>query len=149
MARAQVADMEEENETAQLSKALELSRQEVDDDMILHSCAEVQVLLAQYDRREVLVPGKGDCQFEAIGYALGESQEKVRLDVAEELRRHKDHYVGIVEGNGSPGERYAAYLQRMERGGQDGLGDHVTLQAASNRFSMGPRPCFIDVANNF
>ena len=44
----------------------------------LGSCAENQVLHDQNGRRDVLAPGKG------------EPQEQVRLEVLEELRRHKD-----------------------------------------------------------
>ncbi|CAJ1964629.1 unnamed protein product [Sphenostylis stenocarpa] len=78
---------------------------------------------------ELQMEGDGNCQFRALADQLfrkPDYHKHVRRQVIKQLKHHKTLYEGYV-----PME-YKSYLKKMKKSGE--WGDHVTLQAAADRF---------------
>lgn len=86
--------------------------------------------LAAYGLAELQVEGDGNCQFRALADQLFRSpnyHRHVRKEVVKQLQHFQELYEGYVP------MCYKAYLKDMKRSGE--WGDHVTLQAAADRFT--------------
>ncbi|WOG98364.1 hypothetical protein DCAR_0417705 [Daucus carota subsp. sativus] len=86
--------------------------------------------LAAYDLAELQMEGDGNCQFRALADQLFHNPEyhkHVRKQVVKQLKHHRKLYEGYIP------MKYRSYLKTMKRLGE--WGDHVTLQAAADRFS--------------
>ncbi|XP_009757675.1 OVARIAN TUMOR DOMAIN-containing deubiquitinating enzyme 11 [Nicotiana tabacum] len=87
--------------------------------------------LATYGLAEMQIEGDGNCQFRALSdqlYHNPEYHKHVRKEVVKQLKRFRKLYEGYVP------MRYKSYLRKMKRLGE--WGDHVTLQAAADRFGV-------------
>ncbi|XP_057429955.1 OVARIAN TUMOR DOMAIN-containing deubiquitinating enzyme 11 [Lotus japonicus] len=85
--------------------------------------------LVTYGLTELQMEGDGNCQFRALADQLfgnPEYHKHVRRQVIKQLKHHKKLYESYV-----PME-YKSYLKKMKKSGE--WGDHVTLQAAADRF---------------
>ncbi|KAG6417010.1 hypothetical protein SASPL_124451 [Salvia splendens] len=88
--------------------------------------------LATYSLAEMQIEGDGNCQFRALADQLYQNPDYhkfVRKQVIKQacrLKRHKRLYESYVP------MRYKHYVRKMKRLGE--WGDHVTLQAAADRF---------------
>lgn len=85
--------------------------------------------LATYDLAELQIEGDGNCQFRALADQLFQNAEYhkyVRRQVFKQLKHFRKLYEGYVP------MKYKSYLKKMKRLGE--WGDHVTLQAAADRF---------------
>ncbi|KAK4484332.1 hypothetical protein RD792_006909, partial [Penstemon davidsonii] len=85
--------------------------------------------LATYGLAELQIEGDGNCQFRALADQLLQNPDYhkyVRKEVVKQLKRHKNLYESYVP------MKYGSYVKKMKRLGE--WGDHVTLQAASDRF---------------
>ncbi|KAK7393818.1 hypothetical protein VNO78_22382 [Psophocarpus tetragonolobus] len=85
--------------------------------------------LVTYGLAELHMEGDGNCQFRALADQLfgnSDYHKHVRRQVIKQLKHHKKLYEGYV-----PME-YKSYLKKMKKSGE--WGDHVTLQAAADRF---------------
>ncbi|KAG4958226.1 hypothetical protein JHK82_034960 [Glycine max] len=85
--------------------------------------------LVTYGLAELQMEGDGNCQFRALADQLfgnPDYHKHVRRQVIKQLKHHKKLYEGYV-----PME-YKSYLKKMKKSGE--WGDHVTLQAAADRF---------------
>ncbi|XP_073125165.1 OVARIAN TUMOR DOMAIN-containing deubiquitinating enzyme 11 [Henckelia pumila] len=85
--------------------------------------------LATYGLAEMQIEGDGNCQFRAIADQLLRNpkyHKYVRKEVVKQLKHHKKLYESYVP------MKYKSYIKSMKRSG--GWGDHVTLQAAADRF---------------
>ncbi|TYK28334.1 OTU domain-containing protein [Cucumis melo var. makuwa] len=83
--------------------------------------------LSVYGLHEVKVSGDGNCQFRALSdqlYRSPEYHKHVRKDV---LKDHRSLYEGYVP------MKYSRYYKKMAKSGE--WGDHVTLQAAADKFA--------------
>ncbi|KAK9156305.1 hypothetical protein Sjap_003785 [Stephania japonica] len=92
--------------------------------------------LATYDLAELQIEGDGNCQFRALADQLlrnPEHHKHVRKQVVKQLKHHSKLYEGYVP------MKYKTYLKKMKRSGE--WGDHVTLQAAADRF--GAKICLL------
>ncbi|XP_054792443.1 OVARIAN TUMOR DOMAIN-containing deubiquitinating enzyme 11 [Prosopis cineraria] len=92
--------------------------------------------LAAYDLAELQIEGDGNCQFRALADQLfrnSEYHKHVRRQVIKQLKHFRKQYEGYV-----PME-YKSYLKKMKKSGE--WGDHVTLQAAADRF--GAKICLV------
>lgn len=92
--------------------------------------------LATYSLAELQIEGDGNCQFRALADQLFHNPDyhkHVRKKVYKQLKHHKRLYEGYVPMN------YRSYLKKMKRLGE--WGDHVTLQAAADRF--GAKICLV------
>ncbi|KAJ8467215.1 hypothetical protein OPV22_029767 [Ensete ventricosum] len=92
--------------------------------------------LAMYGLAELQVEGDGNCQFRAVADQLFHNPEyhrHVRKAVVKQLKQFKNYYESYV-----PME-YKTYLKNMKRSGE--WGDHLTLQAAADRF--GAKICLL------
>lgn len=86
--------------------------------------------LQVYGLYEVRVSGDGNCQFRAVSdqlYRSPEYHKHVRKEVAKQLKEHQSLYEGYVP------MKYKHYYKKMKKSGE--WGDHVTLQAAADRFA--------------
>jgi len=86
--------------------------------------------LGTYGLAEYQIEGDGNCQFRALAdqiFRNPDYHKHVRKAVVKQLKEFRKHYEGYV-----PME-YKVYLKKMKRSGE--WGDHVTLQAAADRFS--------------
>ncbi|KAL8143608.1 hypothetical protein V2J09_016640 [Rumex salicifolius] len=92
--------------------------------------------LQVYGLCEVRVSGDGNCQFRALSDQMFRSPEyhkHVRKDIVKQLKEHRPFYEGYV-----PME-YKKYYKKIAKSGE--WGDHVTLQAAADRF--GAKICLL------
>ncbi|CAM8901231.1 unnamed protein product [Rhodiola kirilowii] len=85
--------------------------------------------LTTYGLVELQIEGDGNCQFRALAdqlYRNSEYHKHVRKAVIKQLKHYKHFYESYVP------EKYRRYLRRMKKLGE--WGDHLTLQAAADRF---------------
>ncbi|KAJ4975710.1 hypothetical protein NE237_000816 [Protea cynaroides] len=85
--------------------------------------------LTTYGLQELQIEGDGNCQFRALADQLFRNPDyhkHVRKQVVRQLKSFKKLYEGYVP------MKYKQYLKKMKRSGE--WGDHVTLQAAADRF---------------
>lgn len=83
-----------------------------------------------YGLYEVQVSGDGNCQFRAISdqmYNSPEYHQHVRKEIVKQLKDCRSFYEGYVPMN------YKQYYKKMAKSGE--WGDHVTLQAAADKFA--------------
>ncbi|OMO99259.1 Ovarian tumor, otubain [Corchorus olitorius] len=83
-----------------------------------------------YGLFEVKVSGDGNCQFRALSdqmYRSPEYHKHVRKEIVKQLKDHRNLYEGYVP------MKYKRYCKKMAKSGE--WGDHVTLQAASDKFA--------------
>ncbi|ONK58671.1 uncharacterized protein A4U43_C09F15470 [Asparagus officinalis] len=92
--------------------------------------------LNAYGLFEVKVSGDGNCQFRAISdqlYRSPEHHKHVRKEVVKQLKESRSLYEGYVP------MKYKSYCKKMRKSGE--WGDHVTLQAAADKF--GAKICLL------
>lgn len=92
--------------------------------------------LSTYGLAELQIAGDGNCQFRALADQLFQRPDyhkNVRKQIVKQLKHQKKLYEGYVPMN------YKSYLKKMRRLGE--WGDHVTLQAAADRF--GAKICLL------
>ncbi|XP_023536030.1 OTU domain-containing protein DDB_G0284757 [Cucurbita pepo subsp. pepo] len=85
--------------------------------------------LATYGLAELQMEGDGNCQFRALADQLFRNPDyhkHVRKAVIKQLKKFRKLYEGYVP------MKYKSYLKKMKKSGE--WGDHVTLQAAADRF---------------
>ncbi|KAG7037516.1 OTU domain-containing protein-like protein, partial [Cucurbita argyrosperma subsp. argyrosperma] len=85
--------------------------------------------LVTYGLAELQMEGDGNCQFRALADQLFRNPEyhkHVRKAVIKQLKKFRKLYEGYVP------MKYKIYLKKMKKSGE--WGDHVTLQAAADRF---------------
>ncbi|KAL6143024.1 hypothetical protein ACLB2K_053723 [Fragaria x ananassa] len=78
---------------------------------------------------EVKVSGDGNCQFRALSdqmYKSPDYHKHVRKEIVKQLKDYRSQYEGYVP------MRYKHYRKKMAKSGE--WGDHVTLQAAADKF---------------
>lgn len=83
-----------------------------------------------YGLCEVKVSGDGNCQFRALSeqmYKSPEYHKHVRKEIVKQLKDHRSLYEGYVP------MKYKQYYKKMAKSGE--WGDHVTLQAAADKFA--------------
>ncbi|GAB2278320.1 OVARIAN TUMOR DOMAIN-containing deubiquitinating enzyme 12 [Dionaea muscipula] len=83
-----------------------------------------------YGLYEVKVSGDGNCQFRALSdqiYRSPEHHKHVRKQVVKQLKDNRSLYEGYVP------MKYKSYYKKMAKSGE--WGDHVTLQAAADKFA--------------
>ncbi|KAL7614581.1 OVARIAN TUMOR DOMAIN-containing deubiquitinating enzyme 12 [Lactuca sativa] len=83
-----------------------------------------------YGLYEVRVSGDGNCQFRAVSdqlYRSPEYHKHVRKEVVKQLKECRALYEGYVP------MKYKKYCKKISKTGE--WGDHVTLQAAADRFA--------------
>lgn len=86
--------------------------------------------LSVYGLYEVRVSGDGNCQFRALSdqiYRSPEYHKHVRKEIVKQLKDNGAAYEGYVP------MRFKQYYKKMAKSGE--WGDHVTLQAAADKFS--------------
>ncbi|KAM7526193.1 hypothetical protein LguiA_016095 [Lonicera macranthoides] len=91
----------------------------------------LQDRLKLYNLVECKVQGDGNCQFRALSdqfYRTTEHHKFVRRQVVNQLKSHPELYEGYVP------MAYGEYLKKMSKSGE--WGDHVTLQAAADSYSI-------------
>ncbi|ONI20108.1 hypothetical protein PRUPE_3G315400 [Prunus persica] len=82
-----------------------------------------------YGLYEVKVSGDGNCQFRALSdqmYKSPEYHKHVRKEIVKQLKDYHSLYEGYVP------MKYKRYYKKMAKSGE--WGDHVTLQAAADKF---------------
>eukprot|EP01018_Ginkgo_biloba_P017940 Gb_24833 [translate_table: standard] len=92
--------------------------------------------LDMYGLTELKVSGDGNCQFRALSdqiYNSPEYHKHVRKEVVKQLKKFRSTYEGYVP------MKYKHYYKKMAKSGE--WGDHVTLQAAADRF--GAKICLL------
>uniref|UniRef100_A0ACD5Z863 Uncharacterized protein n=2 Tax=Avena sativa TaxID=4498 RepID=A0ACD5Z863_AVESA len=92
--------------------------------------------LGTYGLAEYQIEGDGNCQFRALAdqiFRNPDYHKHVRKAVVKQLKEFRKHYEGYVPLD------YKVYLKKMKRSGE--WGDHVTLQAAADRF--GAKICLL------
>ncbi|KAG6490610.1 hypothetical protein ZIOFF_051917 [Zingiber officinale] len=85
--------------------------------------------LNAYGLYEVKVSGDGNCQFRALSdqlYRSAEYHKHVRKEIVKQLKEFRSYYEGYVP------MKYKRYYKKMAKFGE--WGDHVTLQAAADKF---------------
>ncbi|KAF3976209.1 hypothetical protein ACB098_11G063700 [Castanea mollissima] len=85
--------------------------------------------LVTYGLAELQMEGDGNCQFRALADQLFRSPDyhkHVRKQIIKQLKHFRKFYEGYVP------EKYRSYVKKMKKSGE--WGDHVTLQAAADRF---------------
>ncbi|KAK9668654.1 hypothetical protein RND81_13G075600 [Saponaria officinalis] len=85
--------------------------------------------LSTYGLAELQIEGDGNCQFRALADQLFHNPDyhrHVRKQVVKQLKNFSKLYEGYVP------MKFGDYLKKMKRTGE--WGDHVTLQAAADRF---------------
>ncbi|GAV84017.1 OTU domain-containing protein [Cephalotus follicularis] len=83
-----------------------------------------------YGLCEVKVSGDGNCQFRALSeqmYKSPEYHKHVRKDIVKQLKDNRSLYESYVP------MKYKRYYRKMRKSGE--WGDHVTLQAAADKFA--------------
>ncbi|KAK3013726.1 hypothetical protein RJ639_008434 [Escallonia herrerae] len=100
-----------------------------------------------YGLYEVKVSGDGNCQFRALSdqiYRSPEYHKHVRKEVVKQLKDSRPLYEGYVP------MKYKHYYKKMAKSGE--WGDHVTLQAAADKFvakicllTSFRETCFIEI----
>ncbi|KAF9587440.1 hypothetical protein IFM89_002621 [Coptis chinensis] len=101
---------------------------DVDDATLDHE--RLSERLTTYGLAELQIEGDGNCQFRALADQLFRNPDyhkHVRKQVVKQLKHCKHLYESYVPMD------YKSYLKKMKRSGE--WGDHVTLQAAADRFS--------------
>jgi len=103
--------------------------------------------LQVYGLFEVRVSGDGNCQFRALSDQMFRSPDHhkfVRKEVIKQLKEYKSFYEGYVP------MKYKRYYKKMAKSGE--WGDHLTLQAAADRFAAKiclltsfRETCFIEI----
>ncbi|KAJ8627675.1 hypothetical protein MRB53_020982 [Persea americana] len=103
--------------------------------------------LITYGLAEMQVEGDGNCQFRALADQLFRNPEyhkHVRKEVVKQLKNFQKSYESYVP------MKYKTYLKKMKRSGE--WGDHLTLQAAADRFvakicllTSFRETCFIEI----
>ncbi|KAJ0111125.1 hypothetical protein Patl1_02496 [Pistacia atlantica] len=86
--------------------------------------------LQVYGLCEVKVSGDGNCQFRALSeqmYKSPEYHKHVRKEIVKQLKEYRSLYEGYIP------MKYKRYYKKMEKTGE--WGDHVTLQAAADKFA--------------
>ncbi|CAN6270346.1 unnamed protein product [Urochloa humidicola] len=86
--------------------------------------------LNAYGLFEVRVAGDGNCQFRALSdqlYRSPDYHKHVRKEIVKQLKEHNSLYEGYVP------MKYKHYCKKMKKSGE--WGDHVTLQAAADKFA--------------
>ncbi|XP_061372384.1 OVARIAN TUMOR DOMAIN-containing deubiquitinating enzyme 12-like [Gastrolobium bilobum] len=86
--------------------------------------------LTIYGLCEVRIAGDGNCQFRALSDQLFRSPEHhkhVRKEIVKQLKDHRSLYECYVP------MKYKQYYKKMAKSGE--WGDHVTLQAAADKFA--------------
>ncbi|KAI3520622.1 hypothetical protein L1887_10072 [Cichorium endivia] len=86
--------------------------------------------LHAYGLYEVRVSGDGNCQFRAVSdqlYRSPEYHKHVRKEVVKQLKDNRALYEGYVP------MKYKKYCKKISKSGE--WGDHVTLQAAADKFA--------------
>ncbi|XP_022137760.1 OTU domain-containing protein DDB_G0284757 [Momordica charantia] len=86
--------------------------------------------LVTYGLAELQMEGDGNCQFRALADQLFRNPDyhkHVRRAVIKQLKKFRKIYEGYVP------MKYKSYLKKMKKSGE--WGDHVTLQAAADRFA--------------
>ncbi|GAB4848597.1 OVARIAN TUMOR DOMAIN-containing deubiquitinating enzyme 12 [Ancistrocladus abbreviatus] len=86
--------------------------------------------LQAYGLCEVKVSGDGNCQFRALSdqiYRSPEYHKHVRREVVKQLKNNRSLYEGYIP------MKYKHYYKKMAKSGE--WGDHVTLQAAADKFA--------------
>ncbi|EMS63422.1 hypothetical protein TRIUR3_29562 [Triticum urartu] len=86
--------------------------------------------LNAYGLFEVRVSGDGNCQFRALSdqlYRSPEYHKHVRKEIVKQLKACNSLYEGHVP------MKYKHYCKKMKKSGE--WGDHVTLQAAADKFA--------------
>ncbi|KAJ4832740.1 OVARIAN TUMOR DOMAIN-containing deubiquitinating enzyme 12 [Turnera subulata] len=86
--------------------------------------------LQVYGLYEVKVSGDGNCQFRALSeqmYKSPEYHKHVRKEIVKQLKDYRSLYEGYVP------MKYKHYYKKMAKSGE--WGDHVTLQAAADKFA--------------
>ncbi|KAK3183939.1 hypothetical protein Dsin_031225 [Dipteronia sinensis] len=89
-----------------------------------------------YGLYEVKVSGDGNCQFRAVSEQLYKSPEyhkHVRKEVVKQLKDYRSMYEAYVP------MKYKRYYKKMAKSGE--WGDHITLQAAADKF--GAKICLL------
>ncbi|CAA7400674.1 unnamed protein product [Spirodela intermedia] len=89
-----------------------------------------------YGLYEVKVSGDGNCQFRALSdqmYKSPEYHKHVRKEIVKQLKECRSLYEGYVP------MKYKKYYKKMAKSGE--WGDHVTLQAAADKF--GAKICLL------
>ncbi|KAA8526152.1 hypothetical protein F0562_007748 [Nyssa sinensis] len=92
--------------------------------------------LATYGLAELQIEGDGNCQFRALADQLFRNPDyhkHVRKQVVKQLKHYRKFYEGYVP------MKYKSYMKKMKKSGE--WGDHVTLQAAADRF--GAKICLV------
>ncbi|XP_047336286.1 OVARIAN TUMOR DOMAIN-containing deubiquitinating enzyme 11-like [Impatiens glandulifera] len=92
--------------------------------------------LASYGLAELRMEGDGNCQFRALSDQLfrkPDYHKHVRKQVIKQLKEYRKLYEGYVP------MKYKGYIKKMKKSGE--WGDHVTLQAAADRF--GAKICLV------
>lgn len=92
--------------------------------------------LSLYGLSELKIQGDGNCQFRALSdqlYHNPEYHKHVRKEVVKQLKSSQSTYECYVP------MRYKDYLKKIKKCGE--WGDHVTLQAAADRF--GAKICLL------
>ncbi|XP_065869456.1 OVARIAN TUMOR DOMAIN-containing deubiquitinating enzyme 12 [Euphorbia lathyris] len=83
-----------------------------------------------YGLCEVKVSGDGNCQFRALSdqmYKSPEYHKHIRKDIVKQLKDNRSFYESYVP------MKYKRYYKKMSKSGE--WGDHVTLQAAADKFA--------------
>uniref|UniRef100_A0A5B7AI93 ubiquitinyl hydrolase 1 n=1 Tax=Davidia involucrata TaxID=16924 RepID=A0A5B7AI93_DAVIN len=92
--------------------------------------------LVTYGLAELQIEGDGNCQFRGLADQLFRNPDyhkHVRKQVVNQLKHYRKLYEGYVP------MKYKSYLKKMKKSGE--WGDHVTLQAAADRF--GAKICLV------
>ncbi|KAK2651202.1 hypothetical protein Ddye_018691 [Dipteronia dyeriana] len=92
--------------------------------------------LATYGLAELQIEGDGNCQFRALADQLFRNPDyhkHVRKEIIKQLKHFKKLYEGYVP------MKYKTYVKQIKKSGE--WGDHVTLQAAADRF--GAKICLV------
>ncbi|KAE8707170.1 Detected protein of confused Function [Hibiscus syriacus] len=87
--------------------------------------------LQVYGLCEVKVTGDGNCQFRALSdqmYRSPEYHKHIRKDIVKQLKDNCNLYEEYVP------MKYKKYCKKMAKSGE--WGDHVTLQAAADKFAV-------------
>lgn len=100
-----------------------LSDANVDYQRLLHR-------LTVYGLYEVKVSGDGNCQFRALSdqiYRSSEYHKYIRKEIVKQLKDYRALYASYIP------MKYSRYYKKMAKSGE--WGDHVTLQAAADKFA--------------
>ncbi|XP_078432650.1 cysteine proteinases superfamily protein [Wolffia australiana] len=96
-----------------------------------HDHERLNQRLSAYGLIEMKVSGDGNCQFRALSDQIFKSAEHhkfVRKTIVQQLKDQRSFYEGYVPMS------YKKYCKKMGKSGE--WGDHVTLQAAADKFHV-------------